>query len=77
MKTKIGVRLDSNTLRRARMILTDEGISLSEFLIARLQEIVWRRRNYARVKKRALARLRNCTGHCWTRPGSRDQLHER
>jgi len=32
------------------MILAEEGISISEFLTAKLQEIVWRRKSYARAK---------------------------
>jgi hypothetical protein len=59
------------------VILADEGISISEFLMARLEEIDQRRRNNARAKKRALARLRNGSGHGWVRPASRDELHER
>ena len=77
MKTKVTLRVDSETLRKARKILDEEEISISEFLTIMLQEIVQRRRSYARSKERALARLRNCTDHGWERSASRDELHER
>jgi hypothetical protein len=77
MKTKINLRLDSETLRKVRTILAEDGISISEFLTTKLHEIIRRRKTYARSKKRALARLRNCPSLGWVRPASRDELHER
>jgi hypothetical protein len=77
MKTKITLRLDSEVLRKVRMIAAEDGISISELLTAKLQEIVRERKSYARSKKRALARLRNCSDLGWVRPASRDELHER
>ena len=77
MKTNITLKLDSNLLREVRIMAAEEGSSISGLLAAKLQEIVRHRKSYARSKKRALARLRNCSYHGWIRPASRDELHER
>jgi hypothetical protein len=57
MKTNITLKLDSELLRNARIIATEEGWSISGFLASKLEEIVSHRRGCARTKKRALARL--------------------
>jgi hypothetical protein len=44
----------------------EEGISISAFLAARLEQIVRERKTYERARKRALARLRE--GLQWTLP---------
>ena len=77
MKTNITLKIDSETLREIRIIAAEEGSSISGMLALKLQEIVRHRKSYARSKRRALARLRNCTDHGWVRPTSRDELHER
>jgi len=77
MKTNITLKLDSEILREVRIIAAQEGTSISGFLASKLEEAVHQRKSYARSKKRALARLRNCTDHGWVRPASRDELHER
>jgi hypothetical protein len=59
MKTKITLSVDSEVVRKARVMLASEGTSIGEFLTTRLQEIVRKRSSYARAKKRALARLRS------------------
>ncbi len=77
MKTNITLKIDSEILREIRIIAAEEGSSISGMLALKLQEIVRHRKSYARSKRRALARLRNCTDHGWVRPTSRDELHER
>jgi hypothetical protein len=77
MKTNITLKLDSEILREVRIIAAQEGISISGFLTSKLEEAVAQRKSYARSKRRALARLHNCTDHGWVRPASRDELHER
>jgi hypothetical protein len=77
MKTNITLKLDSKILREIRIIAAQEGISISGFLALKLEEVVAQRKSYGRSKRRALARLRNCTDHGWVRPASRDELHER
>jgi hypothetical protein len=77
MKTNVTLKMDSEILRQVRIIAAEEGSSISGLLVSKLEEIVNQRKSYARAKKRALAQLRNCTDHGWTRPTSRDELHER
>ncbi len=77
MKTKITVRFDSQIVKAVQVKASEEGISISQFLEAKLREIVQQRKNYARSKKRALERLRNCRDLGWVRPASRDELHDR
>jgi hypothetical protein len=76
MKTNITLKIDSEILRHVRIMAAQEGGSISGLLASKLEEIVRQRKSYARSKSRALARLRNCTGHGWVRPASRDELHE-
>lgn len=76
MKTNITLKIDTEILREIRIIAAEEGSSISGLLAAKLQELLRQRKSYARAKSRALARLRNCTDHGWTRPASRDELHE-
>jgi len=77
MKTNITLKLDSKLLREIRIIAAEEGSSISGLLASKLEEIVSHRKNYARAKKRALARLRKGFEIGFVRPASRDELHER
>jgi hypothetical protein len=77
MKTNITLKLDSKILREIRILAAEEGSSISGLLAAKLQEIIQERKGYARAQKRALARLRKGADLGWTRPASRDELHER
>jgi len=63
--------------REARILAAEEGLSVSALLAAKLDEIVRQRKGYDRARKRAVARLRKGLNLGWTRPGSRDELHER
>ena len=77
MKTNITLKLDSDILREIRILAAEEGSSISGLLAAKLQEIIRERKGYARAQRRALARLRKGADLGWTRPASRDELHER
>lgn len=77
MKTNVTLKIDAEILREVRIMAAEEGSSISGLLASKLEEIVRHRNSYARAKKRALARLRNCTDHGWVRPASRDELYER
>jgi hypothetical protein len=77
MKTNVTLKLDADMLREVRIIAAQEGISISGFLASKLEEAIRERKSFSRSKRRALARLRNCTDHGWVRPASRDELHER
>jgi len=77
MKTNITLKLDSTLLREAKILAAEDGTSISAMLAARLEQIVRERKTYDRARKRALARLREGLDLKWTRPLSRDELHER
>jgi hypothetical protein len=77
MKSNITLKLDAALLREARILAAEEDTSISALLAAQLEQIVRRRKNYARARNRALARLRQGMDLHWTPPRSRDELHER
>jgi hypothetical protein len=77
MKANITLKLDTTLLREVRVLAAEEGTSISALLAARLEQIVRERKTYDRARKRALARLREGLDLQWTRPRSRDELHER
>ena len=77
MKANITLKLDATLLREIRVLAAEEGTSISALLAARLEQIVRERKTYERVRKRALARLREGLDLQWTPPRSRDELHER
>jgi hypothetical protein len=76
-KTNITLKLDTDVLRAARRLAAEEGVSVRDFLAAKLNEIVRPRKGYERSRKRALARLRKGFHLGWTAPRSRDEVHER
>jgi hypothetical protein len=77
MKTNITLKLESALLREVKILAAEEDTSISALLAARLEQIVRERKTYDRARKRALARLREGLDLKWTRPCSRDELHER
>src|SRR5208337_4974076 len=77
MKTNITLKLDADLLREVRVLAAEEDTSISALLAARLEQIVRERKSFQRARKRALARLRDGMDLHWTRPRSRDELHER
>lgn len=77
MKTNITLKLDSDVIKEARVLAAEEGSSVSALLAAKLEELVRERKKYDQSRKRALQRLRTGLELGWTKPGSRDELHER
>lgn len=77
MKTNITLKLDSDLLREARVLAAQDGTSISALLAGQLQQVVRERTGYDQARRRALARLRKGFNLLWTRPRSRDELHER
>ena len=69
--------LDPDLLREIRVIAAEESTSINGLLSAQLEQIVRKRGDFARAKKRALARLRKGFDLGWTPSHSRDTLHER
>lgn len=77
MKKNVTLKLDAELLKEARVLAAEEGSSISRLLAGKLEELVRERKGYDRARKRALARLRAGLHLGWTRPRSRDELHER
>jgi hypothetical protein len=77
MKTNVTLKIDADLLREARILAASEGSSISALLAARLERAVRERRGYDQARRSALARLRASADLNWTKPRSRDELHER
>ena len=77
MKTNVTLKLDADLRREARVIAAEEGRSVSALLTDRLEALVRERKAFERVRRRALACLREGLDLRWTPPRSRDELHER
>lgn len=77
MKTNFTLRLNVELLEKLQALAEEKGTSVSQFLTAHLQELVWKRRAYDRARTRALARLRVGIDLGWLRPDSKDKLHDR
>jgi hypothetical protein len=77
MKTNVTLKLDAELLKQARVLAAEQGSSISRMLADKLEELVRERAGYDRARKRALSRLRVGMDLGWTRPTSRDELHER
>ncbi len=77
MKTNITLELDSNLLREIQIAAAQEGTSVNAMVSAKLEEMVCARKDYAKARKRALARLKKGLDLKWSPPASREELHER
>lgn len=77
MKANITLKLDADLLREVRVLAAQQGTSVSALLASRLEAMVRERKSYDRAKRRAMARLHKGFDLNWTRPRSRDELHER
>lgn len=77
MKRNVTLKLDAELLKKARVLAAEQGSSISKMLAEKVAEVVREREGYDRARKRALERLRVGMDLGWTRPGSRDELHER
>ena len=77
MKTNITLKVDTTLLREARVLAAEKGISVSDLMSECLEQVFGVRNDYARARKRAMARLRKGLNLNWTPPCSRNELHER
>ena len=77
MKANVTLKLDSDLLREIRILAAEEGTSISALVAGQLAELVRRRREYDRARRRALERLRRGFALGWKAAKSRDSIHER
>jgi len=77
VKTNITLKLDASLLRDVKVLAAEKGTSISALLASRLEEIVRERKGFELTRRRALNRLREGMDLNWSKPRSRDELHER
>ena len=73
----ITLSLDKETLREARVLAAQRGLSVSAFLKRELAGLVERQRGYAKARDAALRRLRRGQSLGGGKLASREELHDR
>ena len=73
----ITLTLDEETLRDARVMAAQRGLSVSAFLRLELAGLVERQRGFARAKTSAAKRLQRGHGLGGGKLPTRDELHDR
>jgi hypothetical protein len=77
LSRNITITLDEETLREARVLAAERGLSVSALLRRELAGLVDRERGYAKARHSALARLKRARSLGGGRLVSRDELHDR
>lgn len=77
MKANVTLKVDAGLLKEARVIAAEQGRSVSALVAERLESLVRERKGFERARRRALSRLNDGLNLGWTRPASRDEIHER
>lgn len=75
--TNITLKLDAELVREARILAASDGTSVSRLLADRLETLIRDRKAYDVARRREIARLRKGLDLRWTKPKTRDELHER
>lgn len=73
----ITLTVDEETLREARVLAAQRGLSVSAFLRLEIARLVERERGYAKARQSALARLNRGHHLGGGKLPSRDELHDR
>lgn len=73
----ITLTLDEATLREARVLAAERGLSVSAFLRAELAGLVDRQRGFERAKASAMRRLHRAQALGGGRLPAREELHDR
>jgi hypothetical protein len=73
----ITLTLDEETLREARVLAAERGLSVSAFLRRELAGLVERQRGYDRAREAAVRRLRRPPSLGGGKLPSREELHDR
>lgn len=76
MKQNITLSLDSDLLRRARVLAAEQGTSVSRLLAAHLEGLVRDEETYRRLRQQALSTLEQGLHLGGARP-DRESLHDR
>jgi len=75
--TNITLKIESDLARDARVLAARRGTSLSRLVTEQLRQLVREEQEYAAAKNRAINTLRSGFDLDWSKPGKRDELHER
>jgi hypothetical protein len=73
----ITLTLDEETLREARVLAAERGLSVSAFLRLELAGLVERQRGYQRARLAAVNRLKRAHSLGGGKLAARDELHDR
>ena len=73
----ITLTLDEETLREARVLAAQRGLSVSAFLRRELAALVERQRGYDKARESATRRLRRGQSLGGGKPATREELHDR
>ena len=73
----ITLTLDEETLREARVLAAQRGLSVSAFLRVELAGLVERQRGYVKARESAVNRLRRGHSLGGGKLASREELHDR
>jgi hypothetical protein len=73
----ITLTIDEETLRQARVLAAERGLSVSAFLRKELASLVERQRGYTKAREAALRRLRRGQSLGGGKLPSREELHDR
>lgn len=77
MKTNVTLNIDADLVREAEALATQRGLPVSRLLAMQLEELLRRDLAYDAAQRRAIARLDRGYELGWSRPATRDELHER
>ncbi|MDH3524320.1 MAG: DUF6364 family protein [Acidobacteriota bacterium] len=76
-KTNLTLSLEADLVREAKVLAARRGTSVSRLMSENLEALIRADKAYDTARRRAVARLSSGFELEWTRPSSRDELHER
>ena len=76
-KTNLTLSLEADLVREAKVLAARRGTSVSRLMSENLEALIRADKAYDTARRRATARLSSGFELEWTRPSSRDELHER
>lgn len=76
-KTNLTLSLEADLVREAKVLAARRGTSVSRLMSENLEELIRSDKDYETARRRATSRLERGFELEWTKPASRDELHER
>jgi predicted transcriptional regulator len=77
MKTNMTLHLDEEVVRMAKILAAQRGTSMSQLLADQIREMFTREAAYEAARRRAEERLAHGYELGWSKPATRDELHDR